>query len=91
MSHNLRRIARPARSNLNFEVNSRCALNRLHYFKHRKAPTVAAIECQRRRTGSQMFERIGVRAYEIADVDVVADARAVGRRVIVAENVELGT
>ena len=50
---------------------------------------VAAIERQRRRAGAQMAQRVAMRRDQIADVDVVADAGSVGRRIIGAENIEL--
>jgi len=36
-----------------------------------------------------MPERIGMRARQIADVNIVAHTGAVGRRIVVAEDVEL--
>jgi len=51
--------------------------------------TVAAIERQRRRAGPQVAQCIRVRAHKIADMDVVANAGAVRRRIIGAENFQL--
>ena len=89
IGHDLRRITLAPRRNLDFEIDARHALDRFDHLQHRKAMIVAAIEGQRRAAGTQMTERIGMRAREIAHVNIVANARAVGRRIIVAEDVEL--
>jgi hypothetical protein len=79
-----RGIAAASRRNLNLEIDARDTLNRLDHFKHRKAVAVAAIE--RRPTGSQVAQGVEMGVHQVADMDVVADTGAVGRRVIRAEN-----
>ena len=46
-------------------------------------PTLSAVECS---AAGEVVERLDVGVGEIVDVDVVADARAVGRGVVVAEH-----
>src|SRR5579862_3144181 len=54
------------------------------------AVAIAAIECGARAAPAQMRKRRQMRARKIADVDVIADAGSVGRRIIRAEDLELG-
>ena len=85
----LRRIARAPRRHLDLEVDAGGALDRFDHFEDREAVAVAAIERQRLAAGTQVTQRIGMRAHEIGDVDVVADAGAVRRRIVGAENLQL--
>ena len=85
-----RRIAEPPRRDFDFEVDTGGALDRFDHFEHREAVAVAAIERQRLAAGTQVTQRIGMRAHEIGDVNVVADAGAVRRRIVGAENLQLG-
>src|ERR1035441_4416484 len=76
-----RRIALAPRHDLDLEINARDALDGLDNVEHRKAVVIAAIERQRWQAGPQVTQRVGVRAGKIADVNVVANAGAVRRRV----------
>ena len=82
-------IACPPRRLLDLEIDFRDVLDRLDDFQRRETAAVAAIERQRWSAGSQMAQCIRVRTNEIADINVVADAGAVRRRIIGAENLEL--
>ena len=77
----------PARST---EIDAGDALDGFDHFEHRKTVAVAAIERDRWRARPHIAHRIAMRASQIADVDVVAHAGAVRRRIIGAENVQLG-
>jgi hypothetical protein len=41
-------------------------------------------------TGAQIVQRVRMRTDKVADVDVIADAGAIGRRIIGTVDVELG-
>ena len=87
--HNLRGIAFAPRRDLDLEIDASHALDGIDHLQHRKAMTVAAIGGQRRPAAAQMAQRIGMCAGKIADVNIVANAGAVRRRIVVAEDVEL--
>ena len=67
-----------------------CALDRFDHLEHRSAVAVAAVERRAGPAAPQIGERRRMRAREIADVDVVADAGAVRRRIVGAVDVDLG-
>ena len=67
-----------------------CAPHRVDHLEHRRAATVAAVERRAGAAAAQIGERRRMRAREIADMDVVADAGAVRRRIVGAEDVDLG-
>src|SRR6185312_11642199 len=58
------------------------AFPRPHDFPHGKPVAIAAIEDAGLAAVSQMLERKHVRGNEVADMDIVAHARAVGRGII---------
>src|ERR1700683_5068736 len=80
-----------ARRVLDFEIDARYALNGLDYFEHGKAMAVSAVKRLRGTAGAQLTKRIAMRTRQIAHVDVIANAGAVRRRIIEAENFELRT
>ena len=61
-----------------------------HDFEHRKAVAVAAIQRLGLSARAQVAKRIRMRADKIAHVNVVADTRAVGRRIVGTKNFDLG-
>ncbi len=61
-------------------------LNHAQHFAHGIAVTVAAIECDRGATGTQVVHRPQVGICEVFDVDVVADTCAVGRGIVGPED-----
>ena len=67
------------------------ALNSLDHFEYEKAMAVSAVEHPRGAAGAQLAKRIAMRTRQIAYVDVIANARAVRRRIVEAENFELRT
>ena len=62
----------------------------VEHLAHAVAVPVAAVGDQRLAAVAQVVERIQVRGGEILDVDVVAHAGAVGRRVVGAEDRQVG-
>ena len=90
VGHNLRGIAFAPRRDLDLEIDASHALDGIDHLQHRKAMTVAAIGGQRRPAAAQMAQRIGMCAGKIADVNIVANAGAVRRRIVGAEDVEFG-
>ena len=83
------RITGAAAGNLDGKFAPAGAAHRLDHLEYRMAVAVAAVERGARAAAAQMRERRKMRAREIADVDVVADAGSVGCRIVGAEDVEL--
>src|SRR3569623_2039149 len=85
-----RRIAVAARRDVDLEVDAADALDRRAPLAHRGAAAIAAVEGRADAARTQMRERGRMRGDEVADMDVVALAGAVGRRILGAVDVELG-
>ncbi len=68
---------------------ARGALDRVDHFEHRIAVAIAAIERRAGAAVAQVIQRGAMGAGQIGDVDVVADAGAVGRRIVGAEDLQL--
>src|SRR5262249_25081857 len=75
--HDVRRVARPPRGELDLEIDARHALDGLDDVQHRMSAAAAAIERGGWAAGAQIGERLAMRGDEIADVDVIADAGTV--------------
>src|SRR5690348_11019954 len=73
-----RRVARATRLLADVELCTRRALDRGEHLAHAVAVTIAHIERGGRATAAQIVERVDVRGGEVADVQVVAYAGAVG-------------
>src|SRR5262245_19625831 len=87
--HDLCRVTGPARSQTNFEPASAGALDRVDHLKHRKAAAVPTIENLAGPAGRQIGERGAVRARQIADLDVVADAGAIRGGIVGAKYLKM--
>jgi len=83
-------IARSARCNVNLEVDTGDAFDHLNHLTHRETMAVAAIKRYWRTTGAQVPQRVRMRTDKIADVDVIANASTIRRRIIRTIDVELG-
>ncbi len=81
-----RRIAGAARLFAHVELEAGDLLDAREDFAHAVAMPIADVRDQRLAAGAQVVERIQVRGGEVFDVDVVAHAGAVGRRVVGAEH-----
>src|ERR1700674_4794385 len=90
IGHQGRRIAGAASAYLHREVATACTPHRIDYLEHRRPAAIAAVECRAGAAAPQIGERRRMRTREIANMDVVADAGAVLRRVVGAEHVDLG-
>src|SRR5262245_7667965 len=85
--HDLCRVARPPRCELDLEVDARNTLDSVDHVQHRKTAAVTAIERHRSATVAQIGERIDMRCDEIGDVNIIPDAGAIRRRVVGAEDI----
>ena len=83
-------VAGPARRILNREIAPRDALHRLDGLQHGIAAAIAAVQRHRAAAAAQIGQRRAMRLREIGDMDEVADAAAVRRRIVGAEHVDLG-
>src|SRR5690606_25633609 len=83
------RIAGPARRMVDRKIDAGDALDRLDDLEHRIAAPVAAVEHRALTPGSEVIEGEDMRPRQITDVDVVAQAGAIRRRIIRAEDVEM--
>src|SRR5215813_6359719 len=81
-------ISPPPRGDLDLEIDPRDALDRVDHLEHGKAAAVTAIERDGGAARAQIGQRIGMRAHEVADVNIVADAGAVWRRIVGAEDLD---
>jgi hypothetical protein len=68
------------------EVDAGHALDHLDHLKHREVATVSPIEGRRSTAAAQTKQRVRMRADEVADVDVVADAGSVRREIVSAKH-----
>src|SRR5262245_60589476 len=73
----VRRVARPARGELDLEIDTRHALDGLDHLQHRMSATVAAIERGGDAAAAQIGEGLAMRGDEIANVNIIADAGTV--------------
>jgi hypothetical protein len=87
--NDLRWIAGAARCDLDLEVDTRDALDHLNHLTHRETMAIAAIKGHRGATRAQIAQRVRMRADEVADVDVIANAGTVRRRIISPIDFEL--
>src|SRR6516164_904693 len=85
------RIALPPRRLFDQEIASGHALDRVNHLANRKSVTIAAVERERLPPGAQIAQCQAVCGAEIGDVNVVADAGTVRRRIVGAEYFELRT
>ncbi len=69
-------------------ANAPTPLDRADDVEHRRAHAGAYVDLDRRAAGAEVLQRLQVRIGEVVDVDVVADAGAVGRVVVGAEHPE---
>ena len=81
-----RHVAGAAGAGADVERAAGDALHRVEQLQHRIAAAVAAIQHEALAAGAQMVERRRMRAHEVGDVDEVADAGAVRRVVVGAED-----
>src|SRR5215471_20005990 len=81
-------VSPPPRGDLDLEIDPRDAFDRVDPLEHGKAAAVTAIERDGGAARAQMGQGIGMRAHEVADVNIVADASAVWRRIIGAEDLD---
>src|SRR5687768_8712755 len=88
VGYQFRRIAGAARGDLVRNGVARLAAAGVDHFHDARAGAGAEVELQAL-AGLQSFERRQMRGREVVDVDVVADAGAVGSRVVVAEDSDL--
>src|SRR5690606_8672570 len=87
VAHELRRVARAARQDLRRDVEPAHAPDLVDDLAHRRALTGADVEhVERALRGVEVLQRREVRLREVEHVNVVADARAVRRRVVVPED-----
>ena len=84
-----RHVAGPARSLDHGEIDAGDAADRIDHLADREAVAIAAIGDEARPAGPQIGERVGMGIGEVADMDVVAHAGAIGRVVISAEDLDL--
>src|SRR5262249_39069217 len=80
--------ALPPLGHLDLEIEPRDAFDRVDHLEHGKAAAVTAIERDGGAARAQMGQGIGMRAHEVADVNIVADASAVWPRIIGAEDLD---
>ncbi len=85
-----RRIAGATFGDLHRKIAAVDTAHRVDDLQHRAATAVTAIERRAVTAAAQMRERRRMCARHVADVDVVADAGSVRRRVVGAEHAELG-
>ena len=91
VSDELRRIARAARFDHPFHWQVGQPVDGIEHLQHRQPFAVAAVHHQI--VGwvrYQPMERRDVRCREVGDVDIVADAGAVRRRIVIAVNTDVG-
>src|SRR5262249_59316008 len=69
------------------EVDAGYPLDGLDRFEHGETTAVAAVERDGFAAAAQVCQRIGMRAYEIGHVNVIADAGAIRCRVVGAEDI----
>ncbi|ABA48535.1 hypothetical protein BURPS1710b_3148 [Burkholderia pseudomallei 1710b] len=82
-------VARAARDEFVRHGAPRRLLERAHDFEHAVAAARAEVDGEARVAALERVERRDVAAREIDDVDVIAHAGAVGRRVVAAEHAQL--
>jgi hypothetical protein len=82
-------VAGAAPGDVHLEIDARGPLDCFDHLEHRKAMAVAEVERQGGSAGAEVTQHVGMRAGKIGDMDVVADAGAIRRRVICAKNFEL--
>src|SRR5262245_43708379 len=85
----VRWVARPARGELDLEIDARDALDGFDHLKHRMSATVATIERGGDAAAAQIGECLAVRGDEIANVNIIADASTVRRRIVGAEHLHI--
>ena len=84
------RIACAAAGEPHGKVAPAHALDRLDHLQNRGAVPIAAVERLAFAAAAQMPQRRQMGAREIGDMDVIADAGAVGRVVVGAKNLHAG-
>ena len=89
VGHQDGRIARSPSRHLDREIRPAHLLDRIDHLQHRGPAPVAAIEGRAGAAAPQIVERRRMRLRQIADMDVVADAGAVWRRIVGAEHLDL--
>ena len=86
----LRRIARAARADDAGDLALDDGIERVEHFDHRQPGAVAAVQEEVfGRAFNQFFERGDMCGGEVGDMDIVADAAAVGGRVIDPEYIDM--
>src|SRR5262245_56530514 len=75
-------ITRPSARELDLEISAGHAPYGLNYLEHGKATAVAAIDLRGRAAAPQIRESVGMCAHQIGYVNIVADAGAIGRRIV---------
>src|ERR1039458_7095918 len=90
IGHQRGRIARSPSANLYDKIASADPPHRVDHLEHRRSATVAAVEGGALAAAAQIAKRGRMRPREVADVDIVADAGAVGCRIVGAEDVDPG-
>src|SRR5690606_33118007 len=83
------RIAGPARRMVDRKIDAGDALDRLNDLEHRIAAPVASVKHRALAPGSEVIEGEDMGPRQVADMDVVAQAGAVRRRIIRAEDIEM--
>ena len=89
LRHDGGRIAGAAGRERDLEIDARDRLHDVDHLEHRVAAAVAAIERQAAAAAAQMVEGDEMGVGEVADLDVVAHAGAVGGRIIGAEHLDV--
>ena len=88
VSHKACGVSGPAVSPLDGELSSADLAHHFDDFRHRVALIVAQIERRTVVALAKIFESENVGVGQVGDVNVVADASAVRRRIVVAENAD---
>src|SRR3954468_23402965 len=78
---NLRRIAGARQREIDAEIDTGDLLHGLDHLAHRIAAPVAAVRSDGAAALAQITQRVEMRLHEIADMNVVAHAGAVRRRI----------
>ncbi len=86
-----RRVAGTAGGNIDRKIATACAPHCVDHLEHRSAMAITAVEGRVDATTTQIGECRRMRLNQVADVDLVANAGTVGRRIVGSEYVHLGT
>ena len=79
-------VTRPSIGELDLEVGAGHPLHGLDHFEYRKAAAITAIERCRHAAAAQIRQSVGMCAHQIGHVNIIADASAVRRRIVCAED-----